>query len=381
MLQARLSAPKPTPTAPTPWWQPKRAINPDTVTIKQAALKLSVFIRQMQVLLHSGVTLLHALRVLRGQSEDPVLGEVIGGVLLRVERGLSLSQAMSAYPRIFSKVAVGLVQSGETTGKLSEVMGKLADMLERDSNLVKKLSAALAYPALVITVTILLTLFVFYSILPNFIAIFREQNLKLPWITQMLVAITDGVRNPGCWMVAIGVIGVVWTFVKMQAATPKGAVLISEVVYQLPLIGSALHFGSLARFSWVMESMSGSGLPLLKSVEMASKASGSPILEQHGQLLASEIRDGFGMANYVKNHSQIYGKITGQMIAMAEESGGFEAIFGRLAIWFNQEMEARLDLLKATIEPVLMAVVATIVGVIVIGIFLPLYSLVGNLGV
>ena len=359
---------------------PGKSVDPERVRIKNPTRQLSLWTRQLAVLFNAGVQLPKALTVLELQCEDPQFKAVLREVSRGVESGMAFSSALGFYPRIFSKVFTGLVLAGESNGQLSESLDRLADLLESQADLQRRLTAAFTYPAFVLGVTVVLTLVVFYAILPNFLTIFTERNIPLPLMTRVLVLITNAVRSPGVWCVTLGLGMEAYVLLRRQAATREGALRLYRAVAAVPGVGFVLIYASLARFCWVMDSLVGSGVPLLKCVVLASTASGSPVLDYECRGLVAAIRDGECMSAYLDRKPKIYPPIMCNMVKASEESGGLKNAFSHLARWFNEETENRVELLSATIEPVLMAVVATIVGFIVIGVFVPLYSIINDLG-
>ena len=353
---------------------------PERVTIGKSTYKLALWTRQLFVLFKSSVPLIQAMEVLAEQPEDRVFRRILEDIAQRVRNGVPFSKALSTYPRVFSKVYVGLVRAGESSGQLGDCLERLATMLERESSSRQRLGSALAYPAFVLVTTIVLTLCVFYTILPNFINIFRDQHLELPFITKVLIFVTDTVRNPGFWALLLSTGLCLYVALPRIAASKQGGLFLFKLLLGIPILGICFRLACLARFCWVLESVLGSGMPLLSCVKLASAACGNPFIRRDITRVAQHISDGEPLSEYFRNNADTYHRLMSHMVSVGEESSSLQQTFGHLASWFNQEMEDRLDLLSATLEPVLMTGLALMVGTIVIGIFVPLYGLIGNLG-
>lgn len=341
---------------------------------------MSLFARLLTVQLENGIPLMRGLEALSQQIDDPVFAGVVSRMATRVSGGCSLSAAASEYPKIFSKVFVGLVHTGETTGALVGSLNRLALMLENEHKLYSRVHSAFVYPIFVLVLTLVLTLFVFYTILPNFILIFRSMNVPLPLITRVLVAITEGLRNPGCWLVAAGLAMMAQLSFQRLVSEPEGRLKAYQMLLSVPVVGAIVRYASLARYFWVMESTVGCGIDLLKSVRLSAGASGSPELEDHAESVCEALRSGEELSRQYALRKDIYTRLAGHMVGASEESSDMQSSFAYLARWFSQEMDVRVDLLNALIEPLLMAFVALIVGTIVVAIFLPLYGFLGSMG-
>ncbi len=342
---------------------------------------LALFARQLTVLLGAGVPLMYSLDVLCEQFEEDEGRAVFQQIAAKVSQGFSLSNALACYPDVFSKVVVSMVRTGESMGDLTGCLEKLSLMLERDYQLKERLKGAFTYPAFVLGTTLLLTLFLFYTVLPNFVQIFRDMNVPLPLLTRVLMWITEALRNPSCWLIASGVLLIGGSRLRALLRTPRGQLAAYRLLGRVPVVGSILQYASLARYCWVMETALASGMDLTTCLLLAAGSSGHPELEHDAQRVCDSVREGNEISQHYQAYPQHYSRVLGSMVAAAEESSDLDRTFQRLAGWFQLEMDERVDFFNALIEPVLMALVAGIVGTVVLGVFLPLYGFLNQLGV
>ncbi|MBT9587618.1 type II secretion system F family protein [bacterium] len=339
--------------------------------------KTAVLTRQLATLLQGGTNIVVALEVLGSQVDDARLGLILNDISGKLQAGYNFSGGLSCFPNVFSPTFVGLVRAGESSGQLEGNLHRLATMLEAEAILLRKVSSAMIYPLFVLATTVVLTLFLFYTVLPNFVYIFEEMHVPLPWITRLLMWATHAVRNPGAWLVAVGGL----LHLAMLRKTPTGRAILYRFLQRVPLLGKALHYSALTRYCWIMESGVASGLPLSLAIRLAGEASGSPALEQDVAEVLACLQSGQPLSGHYTANSEIYSRLMGNLVALGEESSSLSTVLASLSHWFNEEADCRLQFFQATMEPALMAFVSLLVGTVVVGIFLPLYSFLGKLGV
>lgn len=354
--------------------------NPCAWKISDGRWKLAVVTRQWGAMLAAGMNILDALTVLGDQMEDRRLRLVFLFLAGKVSGGAAPSQVLVCFPNIFSAGYVGLVRAGEASGQLSENLLRLAEMLERESQLVRRVTSALTYPALVLVVTFVLNVVLFTTVLPNFVTIFEEMRIPLPLLTQVLVGATHACQSPGFWLIFLGLANQIHLMYRSQLSSPQGRVRLERLWQSLPWFGPALRYSMLARYCLTLENLLASGMALTAALKLAARASGSEILEQDSSACVTTLQQGTPLSQHYRVRRSLYPELMANLLQVGEETSSVSSVLGHLARWFQEETESRLNVAQAAMEPALMAFVSVMVGLVVVGIFLPLYSYLGQLG-
>jgi len=341
---------------------------------------LSLFARQLVTLLQGGVPLVRSLEALSVQEEYPEFGRLIADVTRRVGSGYTFSQALSLYPQMFPRIFVVMVEIGENTGGLALSLERLAGWLERDGQLVQRVRSALTYPSFVMVLALVLTLLLFYSVMPGFLGIFAEMQIDLPLITRVVLGITQAVRNPLVW-VGLGLLGLgLLRLARAAWRDPEGKVFFYELALHIPILRGILWNGGAARYCSAVETLLSSGTNLERTLRLAAAVSGSPLLLRDVDNLAGSVLEGNLASEHMALHPRIYSPTMAHMAAAGEEASRLPELFGRAAHFHSMEMESQLDELKAALEPIMLVAVASLVGTIILSIFLPLYGFLSRIG-
>lgn len=356
-------------------------IPPHKFTIKDRGRTITLFSRQLASMTQSGVSLLDSLEVLASQASDHRMAYLSGDLAGKLSQGYSFSKATSSYPKVFPAVYFHLLRVGEDTGRLVEVVTRLADLLEREEHLIKRVRGALSYPILVICVTAILTLGLFSTVLPSFADFYDDFDVPLPFITALLMSITNWVQTWWFWILLILTLSGVYYLIKYSWSILEYRANLYTALTWIPLVGPILEYSSLARFCWVMELTQDSGLDIVRSLKLACLASGSPILEIDSNRLSKGIVAGQSLSELLRDRPETYPHILHQMVTMGEETSLDGGPFERAGAWFEQEVEVRISNSQAALEPLLMGFISIIVGTIVLAVFLPLYGLLDKLSV
>lgn len=342
-------------------------------------LTLVLFTRQLATMLRSGVPLMVALDTLSYQPDYPNFGEVVSHTAKKIAEGHSFSKTLERFPRVFPRVYLAMVSIGESTGQLDDSLEKLANWQEEDLGMYQRVKGALSYPAFVLCLTFTLTLLLFYTVLPGFIDIFLEMKIELPLMTRILIAITNAVSNPGAWfLLGAWIFGsVAWLRAVWQ--TEVGSVKLFRIALSVPIVGTILRYATLSRYSGAAGALIESGLELTRTLKMSAEASGSPILRQDSKHLVVAIQEGSLVSTHMGMRPDIYPPSLCQMLLAGEESSQLSEMFYRVSAYYDSEVSYKTDTLGAVLEPLLLGVLALIVGSIVIAVLVPLYSYLGTL--
>ncbi len=352
--------------------------NPLTRFKKIKLQNLSIFCRQFATMINAGVGLVRCLSVLALQTDNPRLKECIGDIQNRVEAGETLSRAMMYHSNVFSPLAIGLVKAGEVGGVLDETLDRLAQFLESDLRLKSKIKAAMTYPVLVMIVAFVIVTGLVVFIIPKFIDIFKDFKIEMPMITQILIDISNFTRSQqGAIILIGGGVGsqVLWRKFK---STKFGKRLFDKYKMKVPVFGKLSHNIAVARFTRTLSTLLSSGVPILQAMETVAGAIDNETFTDVIMKARARVREGDPIGEPL-DKSGLFPPMVIQMISIGEETGSLDAMLGKVADFYEQEVETQLQSLAAALEPLMIVVLGCIVGFIVIALFMPLIQIVSSL--
>jgi len=335
--------------------------------------EIAIFTRQLATLVKSGITLRKAMEVLEHQYVGDSLGPSIRSIGRAMDGGSSLSRAFGQETAIFGSMYLALLAAGEEYGSFDSCLGQLATYLEREANLREKVKAALIYPAFVLSVTLILTYFVFSSVLPPFLPIFHSLKDGIPLPTRFLMLLVAASRNP-LLMLGLGALtggAILW--VKRFLKGPTGQELVSHAILSIPVAGELARKVELARLARAVGTLTSSGAAVMDSLLQASRICGSIVYKNSVSRAREYIRAGGSLSEYFRK-SALYPALFTQMVAAGESSGKLDEYMMRAAEMYDRDLEHSLEIFIGLLEPLLLTILAMIVGFIVISVFLPLYS-------
>ncbi|MFN3728798.1 MAG: type II secretion system F family protein [Fimbriimonadaceae bacterium] len=340
---------------------------------------LAVFCRQFSTMVDAGVSLVRCLDVLSIQTQDPKLRKILIDVGQRVESGESLSKAMSRHPRTFSNLFIGLVRAGEIGGVLEESLQRLAQFLEKDVELRRKIKSALTYPVLVLILAIGIVTFLIAWFVPQWQAILADllgPNAELPAPTQFLVDLSN-LFTKNWHILVISIVSIVVAY-KLFVSTRFGRRTADRVKLKIPVFGKLHHKVCMARFSRTMGTLLTSGVPILQAMETVSGTVGNTIMADAVLEARARIREGDRIGDPLEA-SRLFPPMVVHMIGVGEESGSLDFMLQKIADFYESEVEATLASLTAALEPIMIVGLGFIVGFIVISLFLPLVDVISKL--
>lgn len=343
-------------------------------------LMVVLFTRQLATMFRVGIPFMQALETLSDQNDNSKFGAVVGSLATHLAKGYPFSGALAKFPQVFNRVYVTMVAIGEKTGQLSDCLEQLADWQEGDLGVKQRVIGALRYPCFILALAGLLTLAMFYFVLPQFLVIFEELKVELPATTKLLMQITNAVRNPGFWILLLAAIFLMWALLKDLAKTEQGARRIYRILKLIPVVGPILKFATASRYASAMSALLASGLDLQAAIPLAAHASGNPDLSLDSRTMLQAVLEGETLSEYMETRPDVYPACLTSMIAVGEEASTLPVMYENVATHFENEFEYRVDALGAAIEPLMLTGIAVIIGFIVISIFTPMYSFFGKLG-
>jgi type IV pilus assembly protein PilC len=340
---------------------------------------LAVFSRQFATLIASGMPMLRSLHTLEQQTEDKMLKDAIGAVRENVEAGSSIAQAMESQPGVFDQLYRSIVKAGEGSGRLEEALDRVATQLERLDALRRQVKSAMMYPAVVFSLALVVMIVVVAVIVPVFVNIFHELALSnpeigtsLPLMTQVTVSASHFVTHQ--WYFLLGGIAVgLYAFIRWKK-TDRGRLQWDRFKIRIPRIGDVVQKIALARWSRTFAGMIASGVPILQAIEISGGTAGNGVINEAMQDVYASVKRGGSLAGPMATHD-IFPPMVEHMVSVGEDSGQLETMLGKIADFYEAEVDARIKALTALIEPLMIIVVGAVVGFIVISMYLPIFSL------
>jgi len=334
---------------------------------------VAVMSRQFATMINSGLALLRALNILAEQTESRPLAAIINQVRIDVEKGSSLSAALARHPKAFSRLYVAMVRAGEVGGVLDSVLLRLAETIEKQVELRRKVRSAMTYPIVVMVLVLLIVTAMLLFIIPMFKGLYKELGGTLPLPTMILLDISSIVRT--FWYLIFGsMFGAVWGFRKW-VKTDRGRKRWDVIKLKLPVVGLLTKKSALARFSRTLSALVRSGVPILESLDIVAETSGNNVVSIAVLDTQLAVKSGEPMSQRLERHP-VFPPMVVQMMAVGEETGALDEMLDKIADFYDQEVEATVEALTSLIEPLLIVVMGACVGGMVISLYLPMFNII-----
>lgn len=347
------------------------ARNPD---IK--AMDIAMVTRQIATMLAAGVPLVTTIEMLGRGHEKQKMRELLSLILSEVQSGIPLSDALRPHRRYFDDLYVDLVAAGEHSGSLDAVFDRIATYREKAEALKSKIKKAMFYPTAVVIVAILVTTLLLLFVVPQFESIFAGFGAELPAFTQMIVNISRFLQSS--WYIFFAAIVVsIWLFVRAHRNSQMFRDRIDELVLKIPIIGEILHKAAMARFSRTLATTFAAGVPLIDGMESAAGASGNAVYRSALLKVRQEVMAGMQM-NIAMRTTGLFPDMLIQMVMIGEESGSLDNMLNKVANIYEMQVDDAVDGLSSLIEPIMMVVIGTLVGGLIVGMYLPIFQM-GNI--
>lgn len=347
---------------------------------KVKAKELSVFTRQFSVMIDAGLPLVQCLEILAEQQENKFFAEVISRVRQDVEEGATLATALSRQPKVFDQLYVNMVEAGETGGILDLILQRLSTYIEKIVKLQRDIISAMIYPSAVVVIAIAVIAVIMVVVIPQFENIFLGllgPGEQLPLPTRIVVGISSFLAGWGGLCILLTLIAAaIGTYKYYQ--TPKGRYQIDSLLLKLPLFGTILRKISIARFSRTLSTLLSSGVPILHSLDITARTAGNVVVEEAITKVRQGVERGESFVEPLRA-TEVFPNMVGQMINIGEQTGALDAMLGKIADFYEQEVDAAIANLLTLIEPVMIAFLGVTIGSIVIAMYLPLFTLIGKL--
>jgi type IV pilus assembly protein PilC len=340
---------------------------------KVSAKSLQVFSRQFATLIEAGVSIVSALAILEDQTEDKFFVPVIAEVRSDVESGSILSKALGRHPRVFNRLFIAMIEAGEASGTLDKVLDRVAVQIEKEAAIKRRVKGAMVYPIVVLVFASLVLAGLLMFIVPVFVNVFKQLNGQLPTLTQQVVNASNLLRND--WFIIFPAIGLgIWGLLRAKK-TERGRQVWDRLKLRIPMkIGDVVLKVTMARFSRTLATLIGSGVDIVKSLEITGATAGNWVVEEGVAEVRAKVHEGVPIAQPLLENP-VFPPMVSQMIRIGEETGELEKMLGKVADFYEDEVDASISALTSIIEPIMMIGVGAMVGVIVISMYLPMFKM------
>lgn len=350
----------------------QRALEKKSKRYKLPLGELAMFTQQLSSLLTAGLPLVQCLEALQDQTEDPVFRIVIRDVRNDISQGNSFSSAVKKFPRSFNSLFVSMVEAGEASGGLAEILSKVAGYFESTVKLTKKVKSAMAYPIAVIGLAIALVNVLLIFVIPVFADMFKDFGAQLPMPTQILINVSNALKE-WWWLIAILTYGVVWLIGKF-CATPNGRRIKDNFLVRAPIFGNLIHKIALSRFCRTYATLIRSGVPILRTLEIVAAASNKVQIEEACEQIAKHVSQG-GQVSEILATNAFFPPMMKHMVKAGEATGNVDGMMTKISDFYDVECDATVAALTSLIEPLLIVFLGIVVGAIVMAMFLPIFEL------
>ena len=336
-----------------------------------------IFTRQLTTMIDAGMPLVQILDILASQSDNKTFGAQIREVKESVEAGSTLSDALRKFPKSFDELYVNMVQAGEVGGILDTILGRLSIYMEKMMSLKRKIKGAMIYPITIISVAVIVTLILLVFVIPVFAELFASFDKALPLPTQIVINISNFVIGTLHWLTLGAVLTVV--AIRQTYKTERGRLGIDRLMLRLPIIGDLIRKASIARFSRTLGTLVASGVPILDSLTITARTAGNKVVERAGFMIRESISQGRTMLEPLMA-SGVFPPMVCQMIGAGEMTGAIDQMLQKIADFYEEEVDVAVNNLTALMEPLVIVVLGTIIGGLVVSMYLPIFQLGSLLG-
>jgi len=343
---------------------------------KVSPKELAIFTRQFSVMIDAGLPLVQCLEILATQQENQAFAKALSNVRGSVEAGSTLANGLRLYPRIFDPLYCNMVEAGETGGILDTILQRLSGYIEKAVKLKRAVQSALIYPVAVVAIAGGVIFLLLWKVVPIFATLFAGLGVDLPLPTRIVIGLSNAIATFALPMIVLGVLGV-WGL-KRYYATPSGRMMIDKMILKLPLLGNLMRKIGVARFTRTLGTLITSGVPMLEAMDITARTSGNAVIEEAILTVRKAIETGRTIVDPLRE-TGVFPNMVVQMIGVGEQTGALDSMLGKVADFYEDEVDAAVGDLLTAMEPMIILVLGVVVGGVVISMYLPLFSLIGKL--
>ena len=336
---------------------------------------LVVFTRQFGTMINAGLPLIQCLDILSTQSENKVLRETVGDVKNSVEAGSTFSDALKRHPKVFDDLYVNMIHAGEVGGLLDTILTRLAKHIEKAMKLKGQIKSAMVYPTAIVGVAVVIISVLMVWVIPVFAQMFTEMSggkVGLPGPTQIVINVSNFFQS--YWYAMFGAVAGTIFAIKRYYATVNGRVVIDKLLLKMPVVGDLIRKASVAKFTRTLGTLITSGVPLLEGLSICAKTSGNKVIEEALMNARVSISGGKTISEPLAK-CNVFPKMVTHMIAVGESTGALDAMLGKIADFYEDEVDQAVETLTSLLEPIMMVVLGTIIGFIVVAMYLPIFTM------
>jgi type IV pilus assembly protein PilC len=339
---------------------------------------LQVFSRQFATMIEAGLNVVSALVILEEQTDDKYLAAVIAELRADVEGGLLLSQALGRHPKVFSRLYVSMVEAGEAAGILDQVLDRVAFQIEKETQIKRRVKGAMIYPTMVLIFATLVLVGMLMFLVPVFVNIFAQLGGQLPTLTQWVVNASNLLKTK-YYIIFPGLALAIWG-IRRYKKTEAGGQMWDRIKLRLPMkIGQVVLKVTMARFSRTLSTLVAAGVDIIKALEITAQTSGNWVVEEALNEVRAKVHEGVPIAQPLVENP-VFPPMVSQMVKIGEETGELEKMLGKIADFYEDEVDASIQSLTSIVEPIMMLLVGLMVGVIIIAMYLPMFRMLSLIG-
>jgi type IV pilus assembly protein PilC len=340
---------------------------------KRASSKeMQIFTRQLSTLINAGITIVDSLKMLSEGRRNPVLKEAAAKVKTSIEAGRRLADAMASQPEVFDRFFVNMVRAGEEAGILDTILNRLATYMEKSEKIKKQIKGALFYPAVILVVAGLVVALILVFVIPQFQEMYKGAGQELPALTKMVVALSDFLRQK--WYIAIGVVIAIPYLFMNYYRSEEGKNQVDAILIRIPVFGELIQKSAIAKMTRTLSTLLSSGVGMIEALEIASKTAGNQVIEQALVRSKESVMSGRPLALPLSKEPMIPDMVS-QMIAIGEQSGTLDTMLGKIADFYEDDVENAVKAITSMIEPLMMVFLGGIIAFLVIAMYLPVFNM------
>ena len=362
---------------PTKMSEKGKEFNMPTFGGSVSAKELAVFTRQFSVMIDAGLPLVQCLEILASQQENKLFQKVLTGTRAAVEGGSNLSAAMKQYPKVFDPLYSNMVEAGETGGILDTILQRLSTYIEKNVKLKAAVKSALIYPIGVLSIAAGVIILLLWKVVPIFATLFAGLGVDLPLPTKIVIGMSNFVGSIFGLLILVGLAAGIFGL-KVWYGTPGGRFFLDSVILKLPVLGLLMRKIAVARFTRTLGTLISSGVPILEGLDITARTSGNAVVERALFQVRRSLEEGKSLTEPLKESAVFPGMVT-QMISVGEQTGAMDAMLQKIADFYEDEVDAAVKDLLTALEPIMIVFLGTVVGGVVISMYLPLFTLIGKL--
>jgi len=344
---------------------------------KVSEKELVLFTRQFSTMIDAGLPLVQCLDILSKQTENKTFAKTIVEIKNEVEGGATFADALRKHPKTFDDLYVNLVQAGEIGGVLDTTFARLAGYIEKARSLKGKVKSAMVYPLAILFVAVSVIIFLMIFVIPVFAQMFQDFGGTLPWPTQLVIGLSNLIKNYILFAIPLLIIAV-FGF-KQYYRTEPGKRVVHRNLLRIPVLGSLLQKAAIARFSRTLSTLLGSGVPIIESLDITARTAGNKVVEEAVLASISSVKEGQTLATPLAKHS-VFPPMVVQMVEIGDVTGELDSLLSKIADFYEEEVDRAVEALMAMLEPMMMVFLGTVLGFIIVAMYLPIFKMASLIG-